>query len=255
MEEFFNEKCPFFASMNYGKQLFFFLSITIILMIFSSGILCSIGALFECSENIHFLRFVQCVNSITLFLLPALLFSKWVTGNFWSYSSADTIPKKQMFLIVTGLSICILPVTAVLAYLNELIQLPEFLEKVEIWMKTMEEHAQHIILLMTETKTISVLLLNLLVMAVIPAICEEFFFRGALQPLLQQWSKKTHLAIWITAFIFSTIHLQFYGFIPRFLLGAYLGYLAVWGRSIWLPVFAHFLYNGMMILLDFWSIL
>ena len=251
MEEFWNEKRPFFATMGYGKQLFFLLSVTVLLLIVFSGILGGIGILLECSDNIHFLRFVQLMNSIMIFLLPSILFSKWANGDFWSYSQADTMPKIRMLPIVAGLAICILPVIAILGYLNELIQLPASLEKIEIWMKGLEEHARNILLLMTETKTIPVLLLNLLLMAVLPAICEEFFFRGALQPLLQKWTQKTHLAIWITAFIFSAIHLQFYGFIPRFLLGAYLGYLAVWSRSIWLPIFAHFLHNGMSIILDF----
>ena len=253
MEEFFKEKRPFFDTMNYGNQLLLLLSVTFLLLILSSAVMGSIGIAFECSNNIYFLRLVQFVNSIVIFLLPTLLFSKWSNGNLWSYSHANIIPKRRVLLIVTGITICILPIVAMLGYLNELIQLPHFLEKVEIWMKAMEEHARDILLLMTEVKTIPVLLLNLLLMATVPAICEEFFFRGALQPLLQKWSKNKHIAIWITAFIFSVIHLQFYGFIPRFLLGAYLGYLAVWGRSIWVPVFAHFLHNAISIFIDFFA--
>jgi len=251
MGENFNKKQLFFANMSYANQLFFFLSVTILLAILSSGIFGIIAIQFEYGENVHFLRLVQFVNSMIMFLLPALLFSKWANGDFWSYSHANIVPKGRMFTVVTGLAICILPVVAALSYLNELVQLPVFLENVELWMKEMEERARNILLLMTEIKTVPILLLNLLLMAVVPAICEEFFFRGALQTLLQKWSKNMHIAIWITAFIFSAIHLQFYGFIPRFLLGVYLGYLTVWSGSIWLPVFAHFLHNGITIILDF----
>ena len=253
MEEFFNEKRPFFAGMSYGRQLFLLLSVTILLVILSSTFLSGIGIKFICTDHIYFLRLVQFVNAIVTFLLPALLFSKWATGGFWRYSQANITPKNQAIFIVMGLSVCILPVIAVLGYLNELVQLPAFLEKIEIWMKELEERANDLVLLMTESKTIPVLLLNLLLMAITPAICEEFFFRGTLQPLLQKWIKNKHIAIWITAFIFSAIHLQFYGFIPRFLLGAYLGYLMLWSRSIWLPVFAHFLHNGITILLVFFA--
>jgi len=251
MEEFLNKTRPFFASMSYGKQLFLLLSVAILLLILSSAFLTGIGVRFMCTDHIYFLRLVQFLNAIVLFLLPALLFSKWVNGGFWSYSQADIVPQGRMFPIVIGLSICILPVIAVLGYLNELVQLPAFFEKIEIWMREMEERSNDILLLMMETKTIPALLLNLLLMAIMPSICEEFFFRGALQPLLQKWSNNKHFAIWITAFIFSAIHLQFYGFIPRFLLGAYLGYLMLWTCSIWLPVFAHFLHNGITILLVF----
>ena len=251
MKENINEKRPFFVDMSYGRQCFLLFAVMILLTILASTIFGVIAIRFECSENIYFMRLMQFVNTVLIFLLPALLFSKWMNGNFWSYSHADVVPKSQTFPIVVGLTICIFPLVVILGYLNELIQLPHFLQEVELWMKTMEERARNILLLMTETKTIFVLLLNLLLMAVTPAVCEEFFFRGAMQPLLQKWTKNKHIAIWITAFIFSAIHLQFYGFIARFLLGAYLGYLMIWSRSIWLPVFAHFLHNGIMITLDF----
>lgn len=88
------------------------------------------------------------------------------------------------------------------------------------------------------------LIVNLMVMAVCPAITEEFFFRGALQRLIGKWSHNPHLVIWSVAILFSAFHLQFYGFIPRMLLGAYFGYLLLWSRSIWVPVFAHFVNNA-----------
>lgn len=81
-------------------------------------------------------------------------------------------------------------------------------------------------------------------MALCPAITEEFFFRGALQRLIGKWNPNPHFVIWSAAILFSAFHLQFYGFIPRMLLGAYLGYLLLWTRSIWIPVFAHFINNA-----------
>jgi len=93
-------------------------------------------------------------------------------------------------------------------------------------------------------KTIGALLVNLLMLAVIPAIGEEFIFRGCLQRLFNQLTKNHHIAIWLTAIIFSSIHLQFYGFIPRMLLGAMFGYLFVWSNSLWLPILGHFLNNA-----------
>lgn len=81
-------------------------------------------------------------------------------------------------------------------------------------------------------------------MALCPAITEEFFFRGALQRLIGKWNPNPHFVIWNAAILFSAFHLQFYGFIPRMLLGAYLGYLLLWTRSIWIPIFAHFINNA-----------
>jgi membrane protease YdiL (CAAX protease family) len=85
---------------------------------------------------------------------------------------------------------------------------------------------------------------NLLIMAVIPAIGEELLFRGVIQQQLHFRLKNPHMAIWITAMLFSAIHMQFYGFIPRMLLGAFFGYLMVWTQSLWVPVLAHFLNNA-----------
>jgi membrane protease YdiL (CAAX protease family) len=88
-------------------------------------------------------------------------------------------------------------------------------------------------------------------MALFPALFEEFFFRGTLQPFFTKWFMNKHLAIMVTAFIFSAIHFQFYGFIPRFLLGIYLGYLLIWGKSLWLPIIAHFIHNTISLILHY----
>jgi membrane protease YdiL (CAAX protease family) len=96
-------------------------------------------------------------------------------------------------------------------------------------------------------KSIPVLLINLLMLAIIPAVGEEFIFRGCLQKIFGRWIGNYHIAIWITAIIFSGIHFQFYGFMPRMLLGALFGYLLVWSGSLWLPILAHFMNNGVAV--------
>ena len=53
-----------------------------------------------------------------------------------------------------------------------------------------------------------------------------------------------HLSIWASAIIFSAIHFQFYGFIPRLLLGALFGYLYYWSGNLLIPMFAHFVNNA-----------
>jgi len=82
---------------------------------------------------------------------------------------------------------------------------------------------------------------------VLPAIGEELYFRGSLQGILQQW-KGIRISIWITAIIFSTIHFQFYGFVPRMLMGAFFGYLLFWSENMWLPIVAHFTNNVLAII-------
>jgi len=87
--------------------------------------------------------------------------------------------------------------------------------------------------------------------AIIPAFAEEFLFRGALAKLLKDWTKNIHVAVFISSFIFAAIHMQFYGFLPRFLLGTALGYLFFWSGSLWLPIAAHFANNFRSVVVEF----
>ena len=95
------------------------------------------------------------------------------------------------------------------------------------------------------------ILINLVVMAVVPAIGEEFLFRGLLQRLFTSFFKNRHASIWVTAAIFSAIHMQFYGFLPRMMIGAMLGYMLVWSGSIWVPVTAHFINNALAVIFSY----
>ena len=203
------------------------------------------------SSPAGFLRITQAFGSVGGFLVPALLFSCSQDGKWLTFLSADKRPNYVLANTVLVMSIVILPVVALLEQWNMAIHLPNWLSGVEQWMKQMEESADSISETLFGNLTYGTLCVNIIVMAALPAICEEFLFRGTLQNLLERKSGKPHLAIWITAFIFSAIHLQFYGFIPRMLLGAYLGYLLYWSRSLWLPVLAHFLHNALSILVSF----
>lgn len=90
---------------------------------------------------------------------------------------------------------------------------------------------------------------TLLTVALLPAVCEEFAFRGVIQPLVAKWTNNAHAAVWMAGFLFSAIHLQFHGFLPRMILGAGLGYLVLYSNSLWPAIAAHFFNNAGAILL------
>ncbi len=90
-------------------------------------------------------------------------------------------------------------------------------------------------------------LTTFIMVAVLAAVWEELVFRGILQRLIEAWTRNGHIAIWTAALIFSAIHLQFFSFVPRLLLGALLGYLYWWSRNLWVPILAHFLNNAIFI--------
>ena len=203
----------------------------------------------EAADPVTAIRITQTLTTIGTFLVPALLFAYCYNRQWFDYNAANRRPKQAMVNMVLILSITLLPVVAVLASFNEFIMPQE--GAVADFMRDLEEAANHILELVTTQRSSWDLIANLLVFAVLAGICEEFFFQGSLQPLLTNWTKNPHNGILLTALIFSALHFQFYGFIPRFLLGVYLGYLFYWSRSLWLPILAHVLHNALSILVDY----
>jgi len=243
---------PFFSNKSFCTQLFWLLLFVIGGMTIFSSLSILIVELCNADSNSKFYLYViQTVGSFGIYFVPATLFSYCVSKKWFSYNAADKTAPPQLVGYVLILSLLILPVIACLGYLNEQISLPESMQKIEIWMREMEEKAKILTLTLTANSNILILFLNLVLMAVCPALFEEFLFRGTIQPFFTKWFANKPVAIITTAFIFSAIHLQFYGFIPRFLLGIYLGYLFVWGKSLWLPIIAHFMHNALSLILDY----
>ncbi len=111
-----------------------------------------------------------------------------------------------------------------------------------------EESATELIDILITSENFLAMIFNLFMIAVIPAIGEELIFRGVLQKILSDLFKSGHLAVWSTALLFSAIHFQFFGFIPRFILGLVFGYLFLWGGTLWLPVISHFINNSIPVI-------
>jgi uncharacterized protein len=128
--------------------------------------------------------------------------------------------------------------------LNMQLRLPEFMKPVEDWIYNTEQQAERVTHAYLRADTISVLLFNIFMIAVIPALGEEFMFRGVILRILNDWSRNTHVAIWVSAILFSFIHMQFLGFFPRMILGVLFGYMVVWSGSVWPAVVAHFVNNA-----------
>lgn len=190
------------------------------------------------------LRLIQFITSVGTFLLPALGMA-WLCGNnLRDYLSIGKMPGITVLLYLLLAYLLLSPVINLTGYINMQMTLPEFMQPVENWMREQEKAAEEITLLLLSDSSPLRLLANIFVIAVTAAVAEEFLFRGAVQRVLERRIANPHLVIWITAILFSAIHLQFYGFIPRLLIGAYLGYLLLWSKNIWVPVFAHFLNNG-----------
>jgi len=189
------------------------------------------------------LRSMQFFQSLGLFLVPAIICAWLFSDNYREYLGIDQPVSKQVVIFTVVSIIVAIPFLNMLVSYNQQMTLPESLKEFEQLFKEMEETASRSVEVMLSTKNVSTIGFNFLTVCVVAAICEEFLFRGLLQTLFGRMIKNPHILIWIIAILFSAIHLQFYGFIPRMLLGAWLGYLMYFTKSIWAPVLAHFTNN------------
>lgn len=125
----------------------------------------------------------------------------------------------------------------------------EFPESLADSFDQMEEQGRLMTEYLTDFYSFPYFLLVLVVVAIVPAIGEELLFRGLIQKYLHKIWKNPHVAIWVTAMFFSAFHMQFYGFVPRMVLGAFFGYLLYFSGNLWYAVFAHFINNGFTLLM------
>ena len=149
-----------------------------------------------------------------------------------------------ILLLVMALGITFMVAISPLVEWNMNMKFPEFLKDFEIWARNAEDRTAKLTEVMTSFGSTSDLIIGLVVIALLPAIGEELVFRGLFQNELYRGTKNIHTAIWVSAIIFSAIHIQFYGFIPRMLLGALFGYLYYWSGNLLVPMFAHFFNNA-----------
>lgn len=190
------------------------------------------------------MRMMQLISALGTFLLPALAVAWLCSSDPTSYLYIKRRVDVKILLLVLISMFLFSPTITLTALLNKQMVLPSFMAPIENWMKAQEALAEQLTNTLLEGSGVLTLLYNLLVIAVMAGITEEFLFRGALQRIIGQWTTNHHIVIWSAAIVFSAFHMQFYGFLPRMLLGAYFGYLLYWGRNIWIPVLAHFINNA-----------
>lgn len=191
--------------------------------------------------------FIAIGNTLFVFFVPAVIFACYVVREPDEYLKPRNYFPPVLLLLSLGFMFFFLPAIDILGYFNHQMTLPPALHDLDKWIHDSEAQAGATIKLMLEMKTIGDLLISLFIVAILPALSEEFFFRGCMQTIFERWTKNTHWAVWITAFVFSFMHFEFLGFVPRFLMGAGLGYLFAWSGSIWPSVAAHCLNNGLAV--------
>jgi membrane protease YdiL (CAAX protease family) len=188
-------------------------------------------------------KLIQILGSVGTFIVPAFLFSYLFAGDLFSYYNFREPAGLIAILLTAAMMVSVIPFINYLAEINMRMEFP--VHVIDRFLRNLEGEAEKIMRAFTTTRSFWGLMVNLLMIGVLAAVGEELIFRGLLQRLLTSLLKNVHVAIFITAMLFSAFHFQFFSFLPRFILGIILGYLMYLGRSIWFPIIAHFVNNTM----------
>jgi membrane protease YdiL (CAAX protease family) len=239
------------TTITTGRKLFVLVGSAVGLTVLASLIASAIllfgtmtqgGNIATAEPNILFLKISQLVITILTFFVPVLLLSKTCGIKNSAFVKADKSFTLPLLLLGVVVIISIQPFMNATADWFSHWSLPPALSWLEQSLKEMEARNLELVSRFLDVHSVGALLFNIVVVAIAPAICEEFFFRGGLQQVFAEKMNR-HVAIWLTAVIFSAVHMEVAGFLPRVMLGACFGYLFVWSGTIWLPVVAHFINN------------
>lgn len=195
------------------------------------------------------LKLVQTFSSIGTFVVPPLILAHLFSQNRNEYLKLNKGISVADFLLVLIAMFASLPLINYLVELNEKMVLPQFLAGLESWMKEKESAATEITEKFLDVHSAGGLVMNVVIIALIPAIGEELMFRGILQRIFSEWFKSAFWGILVSSILFSALHMQFYGFLPRMMLGILLGYMFLWSGSLWLPIAAHFINNASAVIM------
>ncbi len=253
-----------FPNLSAGAKLLVFLLIAIAFMIIFSLIGLLAGKIFfnldfatlanlmadpKSKEALSFLYLYQFISALGLFILAPLFFVYLTESGIGRFFQTKFSPNVAILVLAAVGMYTILPFINFLSDINAHLALPEYLSGLMQWMKDKQAQADEITTAFLSVKSLGGLGLNLFIIALMPAIGEELVFRGVVQQHLQAWTRNKHVGVLLTAILFSAVHFEFFGFLPRFVLGMMLGYLFLYTRNLWVPIFAHFVNNASSIII------
>lgn len=220
------------------------LLVGLFLVAFLSQMLARIDAL----DSLTLMRLATTLQNLIMFMLPAVavgvLFGE---GNPMRFLHMDKAPSAMAVAGIVLISVVMTPAMNWLVVWNESLSLPEALKPVEEWMRAQENAARETTDTLLSGSSLRDLIATVLCVGLITGLGEEMFFRGALQRICCDGMRRRHLAVWTAAFVFSALHFQFFGFLPRLVLGAFFGYAYLWSGSLWVPVIGHALNNSAVV--------
>lgn len=247
---------PIFSNLSNGARVVFLLGLVIFFGSLSIAVAYLITTALYGSwtlqgelSDINVIRIMQIINQIGIFIIPPFLYAILTVNkpiDYLGFKSVNYLKVIATLIIVLSVG----PIVNKLMIWNESLNLPESFEGIENWMRESEVAANDLVERMLSFNDPVSLLINLLMIVLIPAIGEELLFRATAIRLMNRIFKNIHVAVWVSAIVFSAFHLQFFGFLPRLFLGLLFGYLFIWSGSIWIPILAHLINNGVVVIVS-----
>jgi uncharacterized protein len=191
---------------------------------------------------------MQAATSLIMFIGAGLLYWLVIEQKKWKDFNFKALPPVYIFVLAVVIQFCSMPFNSWLETINSQMKLPAALSGLEEFMKNSEDQMGELTKMLTTFTSFFKLIMAILVIGVIAGIGEELIFRGLVQRKIWLGTGNIHVAIWLSAAIFSAIHFQFYGFLPRLFLGALFGYLYYWSGNLWVPIFAHIFNNSFAVI-------
>lgn len=235
-------------NVSASQRLFLMICLTAFFMVVGAIV---VGIIMGGGESTVRMRLATVAQDVLMFIVPAVAFAMMVTRRPAAFLMIDRMPSAASILMVIALVLAMVPAMNLIISWNASLSLPEEWSALEQWMREAEQSASHLISLLIGSDSVGSLIVALLLVGVLTGLAEEIFFRGMIQRAIATLPVNVHVAIWVTAIIFSAVHMQFFGFVPRMLLGALFGYLAYWSGSLWLPITAH-AFNNMCAATGMW---
>jgi membrane protease YdiL (CAAX protease family) len=189
-------------------------------------------------------KIIQSVSTLFGFFIPGIVTAALLNRKpYRLLGFTKTFQWKQVGLVL-GIMLLALFLSTSFGYLNQHIPLSPALKT--RFQKLEDEYNSQVEAIM-QLRGIGDYLLGIVIMAFLPALCEETLFRGGLQNFLARSTRNPWLSIIIVSILFSAVHFSFYGFLPRMFLGIILGLIYYYTGSLWLSILAHFTNNAIAV--------
>jgi membrane protease YdiL (CAAX protease family) len=202
----------------------------------------------EYEHAILVMKGLQLMQGFAMFIIPSVIYIKLIGEQTRHFLTLGKYIYLKPLLLVLLIVICVSPLVEEVYLFNQNIAFPECLHSVENLLKAKEAQMEELTNTLLQMDSIMGLFVNLILIALLPALGEELLFRGVIQKEMIRFLGNRHYGIWVTAVIFSAIHFQFYGFLPRMLLGALFGYIFEYSRTIYYAFIAHFVNNATVVM-------